>query len=84
MIFVEPESFAAFTVPGNKGRYEEIFHSQQFAVLGNPAFYALYGASSALAGLSGEDWYQGNTLEETAKSAAESLANMYARERPCG
>jgi hypothetical protein len=82
-VFVAPNYYADFVTPGNIGRYEEIFHTRQFAVLGSVLFYATYGSSSTVATASGHDPYWSNELEKTAKEAAKHLANMFARERPC-
>lgn len=82
-VFVNPNNWAAYTTPGNAGRYEEIFHTRQFAAVGAVGFYGLYAGSSLDAKASGQDWYKGNGLEQTAKEAAEALANMFKREKPC-
>jgi len=88
-VFVNPANWGAYTTPGNAGRYEEIFHSRQYATLGQGAFYDLYLLGIAVSAIThpndpfGYQAYKSIPLESTAKEAAEALANMFVKERPC-
>jgi RHS repeat-associated protein len=78
-IYVKPgATFAAFSAPGGAGHFEEIFHTRQFAELGSAAFYGIYIGSGIM------NSYGDIGLEKTAKDAADALADLYARQRPCG
>ena len=83
-IFVAPIVWSAVTTPGNSIRYEEIFHTRQFAIAGAAAFYGAYLGSAILAGVYGADPYKDNLIEFPAQKAAEKLADMYKNEKPCG
>ena len=79
LVFIKPgNTFNAFNTPGNAGRYEEVFHTRQFAELGSAAFYSIYGATGLV------DSYGDIPLEATAKEAAKALSDLFARQHPCG
>jgi RHS repeat-associated protein len=78
-IYIKPgQTYDAFSTPGNPGRYEEVFHTRQFRALGSVAFYAIYLGSGSV------NDYNEIGLEKTAKEAADALADLFRRQKPCG